>query len=118
MNILLVVAIAYIVLLNLITSYRLFRDDYYNTLQKSTQYLLVWSLPIVGSFIVIHFLHEEIDVSKKYPWIVRIVAGLFMLKLTKDVNGIGYPTSMNDNGENEGTGFIKTSCGDGGCGGD
>ena len=118
MNILLVVAIVYIALLNLITSYRLFRDDYYNTLQKSTQYLLVWSLPIVGSFIVIHFLHEEIDVSKKYPWIVRIVAWIFILKLTKDVNGTGYPSSMNDNGGNDCIGFMNTSCGNGGCGGD
>ena len=118
MYILLVVVIVYIVLLNLITSYRLFRDDYYTTWQKSTQYLLVWSLPIVGSFIVIYFLHEEIDVSKKYPWIVRVVAGLFMLNLTKDAYVTRYSSSMNDNGGNDCIGFMETSCGDGGCGGD
>jgi len=108
----------YIVLLNIITSYRLFRDDYYTTWQKSIQYLLVWSFPIVGSSIVIYFLHEEIDASKKYPWIVRVVARLFMLNLTKDAYVTRYSSSMNDNGGNDCIGFMETSCGDGGCGGD
>lgn len=112
------ILMVYLVLLNLITSYRLFKDDYYNTVQKSIQFLIVWSLPLVGSLVVSYFLHEEIDTRKKYPLMARIVAGIFMLKLTKDAYGVGYPSSMNDNGTDDCVGFMETSCGDGGCGGE
>ena len=109
----------YIVLLNLVTSYRLFRDEYYNTLQKSMQYLFIWCLPIAGSFAVAFFLNQDMQKKRKYPWIVRVVAGLFMVKLVKDTHGFGYPSSMNDNGGYDGSvSFMETSCGDGGCGGD
>ena len=117
MNILLIVLIVYIVLLNIITSYRLFKDDYYNGVQKSMQYLLIWCLPIVGSFPVAFFLSQDMDRNKKYPWIVRAVTGLFMIKLVKDTQGFGYPSSMNENGGCDGTGFHHCGGDGGGCGG-
>jgi len=121
MNILLIVLIVYIILLNIITSYRLFRDDYYTILQKSIQYVLIWLLPFLGSFTVAFFLSQEINTDKKYPWIAKVIAGFFMVKLTKNAHGFGYPSSMNDNGGyDDGVGYHRCDgFGDGGgCGGD
>ena len=118
MNTLFIIAIVYMVLFDVITSYRLYADEYYNQIQKTLQYLLIWVLPLVGSFTVAFFLRQDIAPNKKYPWIVRVVAGLFMIKLTKDANGLGYPSSMNEYGGCDGSSSGHYGCsGDGGgCG--
>jgi len=75
----------YVVVLNTITAYRLFKDEDYNITQKLMQFLVIWIVPIFGSFLVAHFINQKVESDKKYFFLIRAVAGLFAIRLTKEI---------------------------------
>ena len=77
--------IIYLTIVNLFTSYRLIKDEYYNPIQKSIQLLIVWLVPFLGAMIVSHFNTEEKrelkGIYKKISWLSRVGAALLFIKL-------------------------------------
>jgi len=81
----LTIFIIYLVVLNLFTSYRLLKDDYYDSIQKSIQMLLIWLVPLLGAMVVAHFNTKEKvklkGIWKKLSWLSRVGAAFFFIKL-------------------------------------
>ncbi|WP_294966968.1 hypothetical protein [Sulfurimonas sp.] len=75
----------YLVLLNIVTTYRLLKIEDYKVTQKIIQFILLWTIPLIGVLIVSLFLNQEpIVLSKKmqkykiilkillFPWLIKI----------------------------------------------
>ena len=78
--------VVYLVLLNIITTYRLIKSEDYEVSQKIIQCILLWILPLLGVLVVTFFLNQEpIVLSEKvskfriilkillFPWFIKIV---------------------------------------------
>jgi hypothetical protein len=108
--------VLYVLLLNLIVSYRLYRDELYEPWQKGVQFLLIWLLPLLGGFIVSYFLNRTLESQIRMPKYLKWVGSFFLLGGLSKQNG--YPSSMNDYGDYNGGVDPGYHCGvDGGCGG-
>ena len=46
----------YLILLNVIISYRVLHDEFYTPIQKTVQALFIWLLPLIGAITVSYFL--------------------------------------------------------------
>jgi hypothetical protein len=113
---LLIIFACYVLLLNLIVSYRLYRDPLYEPWQKGVQFLLIWLLPLLGGFIVSYFLNRTLESQIRMPKYLKWVGSFFLLGGLSKQNG--YPSSMNDYGDYNGGVDPGYHCGvDGGCGG-
>ena len=94
--------IIYIVLFNIVTTYRLIKTDMYDTTQKIFQTIIIWLLPLVGAGGISSFLNDEpIILSEKMSQYILILKFLFlpfMIKFkTKLDDDIGnYNTGGND----------------------
>lgn len=75
----------YLILLNIVTTYRLLKTEDYEVTQKIIQFILLWVIPFLGVLIVTFFLNQEpITLSKKmqkykiilkvllFPWLIKI----------------------------------------------
>ena len=51
-----VLFVLYVILLNLIASYRVLHDEFYTPIQKTVQTLFIWLLPLIGAITVSYFL--------------------------------------------------------------
>ena len=120
MEIYLVLFAMYVLILNVVTSYRLYVDEGYEKWQKWIQTFLIWLLPFIGAVIVSVMLNRTVSShstsSGQIPKIV-VLFGLFFFVETPKKKIDGYPSSMNDYGDC--TGEVDPGChmGDGGCGG-
>ncbi len=106
----------YVFLLNLLTSYRLYKDELYEPWQKAVQFLVVWLVPLVGGMfsavMLNRTLSSEVDMPKYLAW-------LGVLFFLTNNSTQGYPSSMNDYSDYGGG--VEPGChvGDGGgCGGE
>ena len=104
MNSYLIIAGAYLLLLNLITSYRVFRSEDYSFLQKFIQFMILWLLPFISLFVVTHFLNQTpVRLSQrlsKYKLLLSIPAFFILLKLER--------TSMSSSNSNYGHGALSS----------
>ncbi|HHD79228.1 MAG TPA: hypothetical protein ENK98_06310 [Epsilonproteobacteria bacterium] len=77
--------IIYLIVLNIFTTYRLIKDDYYNVAQKCMQLMIIWLIPLIGAMIVAHFNTQEKrklnGIWKRLSWLSRLGAALFFIKL-------------------------------------
>ncbi len=77
--------VTYLVLLNIVTTYRLLKTENYEVSQKIIQFVLLWAIPFFGVFIVTFFLNQDpIVLNKKiqkfriilkillFPWLIKI----------------------------------------------
>ncbi|CAA6822052.1 MAG: Unknown protein [uncultured Sulfurovum sp.] len=80
--------ITYVLLVSLVTTYRLMHDDFYNIKQKIIQLFIIWLLPLVGSAIVAWFLNENSSepegIWKKYPKISNLLGKIFFIEVKKN----------------------------------
>ena len=94
----------YLLLLNIVTSYRVFKSDSYSLLQKIFQFFLIWLLPLIGSIIVASFLNSlsntSISIAKKHPMISSLLAFLFFIEF-KQISG--FPSNSNLGGPDAGS---------------
>ena len=92
------ILIVYILIVNLITSYRLISDDFYNKIQKIIQLIIIWILPLLGVTIIAWFLNQNnvelIGLWKKYPKISAILGKLVFIKITKKDYVSGYSSDV------------------------
>ena len=76
----------YLVLLNIVTTYRLIKSEDYEVSQKLIQFILLWILPLLGTLVVTFFLNQEpIVLSEKmskfriilkillFTWFIKVV---------------------------------------------
>jgi len=75
----------YLVLLNVVTTYRLLKTGDYEFIQKVIQFILLWTIPLIGVATVTFFLNQvPIILNKKmqkyktilkvilFPWLIKI----------------------------------------------
>ena len=86
----------YLLLLNIVTSYRVFTSQGYSRFQKTFQLLFVWLLPLIGSIVIASLLNSLPDTSsaiaKKHSMISSLLAFLFFIE-SKKISG--YPSNAN-----------------------
>ena len=51
---------------NTYTSYRMFKSDGYETLQKVFQFVMIWCIPFIGMFMVLFFLNDVYSSTTGY----------------------------------------------------
>ena len=116
---------AYVFILNIITSYRLIKDEFYKTWQKVLQLCIVWFLPFIGAMFVAYFLNALPIKAERWwqkHWIGnKLLSTLFFMRFYKQKTLDGYPSSMNAYGDYAG-GWYNNGCqglydGNGDCGG-
>ncbi|MCF6206938.1 MAG: hypothetical protein L3J47_08640 [Sulfurovum sp.] len=115
--------IIYVLLFNTITTYRLLKDDTYETIQKIIQFILIWCVPFIGAMFVSYFLNAIPKKATKWwqsHWLTAgLIALLFHIRYQKK-RVDGYPSDMNAYSDYAG-GWYDGGCdsfGDGGaCGG-
>jgi len=77
-------AIAYLVLLNIVTTYRLLKMGDYEISQKVIQFILLWILPFFGTLLVTYFLNQSpIILNEKLSKIEIVLKILFFPLLIK-----------------------------------
>ena len=91
-------AVTYLVLLNVVTTYRLLKSEDYETIQKVVQFILLWTIPLLGVTLVIFFLNQiPIVLNKKmrkYKTILKILLFPWFIKIKSNGNkDIGNSTS-------------------------
>lgn len=104
LNYILISLLAYLLLFNTVTTFRLVRSDMYNPTQKVFQSLAVWLLPLLGSVIISHFLNDEpvvlSDKASKYVLMINYLLLPLMVKVKSNLDdNIGNSTegySVND----------------------
>lgn len=64
-EIIIFVALAIVLYLDISASVHLAKSDVYSKNQKATQYLLVWLVPFIGAAVVLNILMEEPGPSRK-----------------------------------------------------
>ncbi len=114
----------YVFVLNVVTSYRLMKDEVYESWQKILQMCMIWCLPLIGAMFVSYFLNAfpvRADKWWQKHWLsVGVLSAFFYIRYQK--KGIdGYPSDMNAYGDYAG-GWYDNSChgfsdGGGDCGG-
>ena len=86
MEYLILLLIVYLLILNIITTIRLIKSNELESFQKTIQILIVWLLPILGVFLVSHFLNDYPVIIKnnnlKY-FLFKLLSFPFLIKVTK-----------------------------------
>ena len=97
------IILLYLLIINIITTIRLIKSDEYEISQRVIQTLLIWLLPLIGIFMVSHFLNDNPIVVKdnwiKY-FIIKILLIPFLIKVIKlpkghynDISSSNYMTT-------------------------
>ena len=80
----------YLILVNIVTTYRVLRVEDYEVTQKIIQFILLWTIPFLGLFIVTYFLNQEpiilSEKMKKYKLILKILLFPWLTKIKSDDN--------------------------------
>lgn len=104
--------VSYIILLNIVTSYRLYISTDYELFQKTIQIIIIWVIPFLGAILISFFLNQiPIVLTKKYKkfsLLLRILFFPFMIKIEKRKGNFYY------DGSNENYGSSHTDVGGGG----
>jgi len=83
---LILILILYLFTLNIITTIRLIKSAELESFQKIFQILIVWLLPILGVFLVSHFLNDNPIIIKnnnlKY-FLLKLLCLPFLIKIAK-----------------------------------
>lgn len=82
--------VTYLVILNIVTTYRLFKSEDYEINQKIIQFILLWTIPLLGVLVVTFFLNQEpiilSDKMKRYKIILQILLFLWLIKIKSHGN--------------------------------
>ena len=117
---------SYLLLLNIVVSIRIVRDDTEELWRKVLFVFLVWIVPFFGAFFI-SLLLNAISYKPKgwwlsHPAVTRFVTTLFIIKISHPKTFAGYPSDANNYGWYNGAwdgGWHCDGFGDGGaCGGD
>jgi len=77
--------VTYLVLLNIVTTYRLVKAEDYERSQKIIQFILLWTIPLLGVLVVTFFLNQEpiilSDKMKRYKIILQILLFPWLIKI-------------------------------------
>jgi hypothetical protein len=106
----------YVVLLNIVASYRLLHDEVYTPVQKTVQLLFVWLVQLVGAATVSYFLNLLPKPAEKWwqrHWLSTGLLSLLLHIRYAPVKPDGYPSSMNDYGPDVAGWCGNEYCGDG-----
>ena len=118
MKTIVIIFMIYILLLNILTTYRIYKDELYEPWQKAVQFLLIWCVPLIGALLIASMLNRTSFSEIKLPNYLGWLGGIFFL--SDHSTQKGYPSSMNDNGDL--TGGVEPGCymsaDSGGCGGE
>ena len=68
---------AILLIINLIVTYKLLKDEYYEKKQKIIQLFIIWLLPILGAILVYLFLNKEKENNKKNQYSGGIDPGYY-----------------------------------------
>ena len=128
MKIFLSIVLVYALLLNIVISYRMMKDDYYEVWKKVLFGIFIWLLPFIGSR-VISFLLEPVTVRGwwlKHLGVTRLVTSLFFIEINykKSFHMVdssnGYDAAVADNGHyaQQGHCYDYGDCAGGDSGGD
>ena len=100
--------VTYLVLLNVVTTYRLLKSEDYETIQKIVQFILLWTIPLLGVTLVIFFLNQIPIVlnekMRKYKTILKILLFPWFIKIksngNKDIgnSSSGYQADFSSSG--------------------
>ena len=78
----------YLILVNIVTTYRLFKIEDYEVTQKIIQFILLWTIPLLGLFLVTYFLNQEpmilSEKMQKYKVICKILLLPWFIKIKSD----------------------------------
>ena len=111
--------LSYLFLLNLVTTWRVLRDDTADGQQKILQTFIIWGVPVLGAVITALMLNRTEPARREAPsLLLRMLAACFFVTFPVKRPG-NYPSSLNDYGPTVGEGWWDGGCGlDGGaCGG-
>jgi len=75
------IIVIYIITLNIVTTIRVLKSEYYTKIQKIIQIFLIWFLPIVGVTLVIIFLNMETISINKVSFSKKLFYFLFFIKI-------------------------------------
>lgn len=100
--------VIYLVLLNVVTTYRLLKSEDYEVGQKIVQFILLWAIPLLGVLIVTFFLNQEPIVlserMQKFKIILKILLFPWFIKIKsnedKDIGNTnsGYQADFSSSG--------------------
>jgi len=92
-----VLAVIYLLLLNIIATYRLSKSELTEKPQKVAQSILIWGLPLVGAVFISMFINEDEPVTLKSKNILlKILLFMFFAKIKKDKNQKKKPKGYSD----------------------
>ncbi|QOP41395.1 hypothetical protein [Sulfurimonas marina] len=90
MNGILIILVIYLFLFNIITTFRLFKTDMYDSFQKSVQILILWIIPLMGAAFIAHFLNDEplvlSEKFQKYVLLIKFLLLPFMIKVSSNLD--------------------------------
>jgi hypothetical protein len=96
----------YLALLNIVTTYRLLKTEDYESTQKIIQFIVLWTIPLIGVALVIFFLNQIPIVlnnkMKKYKIILKILLFPWFIKIkssgNKDIgnSNAGYQADLGE----------------------
>ncbi|SFV53684.1 hypothetical protein MNB_SM-4-387 [hydrothermal vent metagenome] len=80
----------YLILLNIVTTYRLLKAEDYEVTQKTIQFILLWTIPFLGVLIVTFFLNQEpiilSEKMQKYKIILKVLLFPWLIKIKSNEN--------------------------------
>lgn len=98
----------YLVLLNIVTTYRVLKTGYYESTQKIVQLIFLWTIPLIGVSTVTFFLNQAPIVlnkkMQKYKIILKILLFPWLIKIesngNKDIgnSNAGYQADFGSSG--------------------
>jgi hypothetical protein len=106
--------IAYLVLLNVVTTYRLLREDNYETIQ----FILLWILPLLGALLVTFFLNQSPIILNEKMSKIEIILKILFFPLFIKIGSKRKRNSLNDINNQGYEAGIYESSGEGSGGGD
>jgi uncharacterized protein YacL len=110
--------IAYLVLLNVVTTYRLLREDNYETIQKTIQFILLWILPLLGALLVTFFLNQSPIILNEKMSKIEIILKILFFPLFIKIGSKRKSNSLNNINNQGYEAGIYESSGEGSGGGD
>ncbi|WP_345971127.1 hypothetical protein WCX72_04700 [Sulfurimonas sp. HSL1-6] len=90
MNYIVISLIAYLLLFNTVSTFRLAKTEMYDSSQKVFQSLVIWLLPLIGAAIISHFLNDEplvlSEKASKYVLLIKLLLLPLMIKVKSNLD--------------------------------